>query len=152
MTPLPSGGRLRVATMADAAGIWHVRYAVTENTLTRGRLTDDDLREALEDTGRGWVIERGGVIEAFAIGNRVDGNIWALFVSPQVQGSGHGSRLHDVMVRWLHDQGAPRLWLTTGANTRAAGFYERRGWQRQAVDDRGEARYAWPVAGPAASG
>lgn len=132
---------LRQATMADAAGIWTVRYAVTENTLTPGRISDEDLRREIEDTGRGWVIEEHGQVLAFAIGNAQSGNIWALFVLPAAQGHGHGSRLHDTMIGWLRGQQAPTLWLTTGQHTRAAGFYERRGWRLIEVSAEGEARY-----------
>jgi hypothetical protein len=74
--------------MADAVGIWDVRYAVQENTLRRGVIGDEDLRREIEDTGRGWVVDDQGRITAFAIGNAVSGNIWALFVHPDVQGPG----------------------------------------------------------------
>jgi GNAT superfamily N-acetyltransferase len=137
---------LRQATMADAGSVWKVRYSVTENTLTPGRLSDEDVRREIEDTGRGWVIEVAGVIQAFAIGNAKSGNVWALFVRPDAQGRGYGSRLHDVMVHWLREQGARRLWLTTGEATRASGFYERRGWKRVSVSRDGEARYELPDA------
>jgi len=119
---------LRQATMADAVGIWDVRYAVQENTLRRGVIGDEDLRREIEDTGRGWVVDDQGRITAFAIGNAVSGNIWALFVHPDVQGQGHGSRLHDTMVDWLWSRGLQSLWLTTGPLTRARAFYESRGW------------------------
>lgn len=132
--------------MADADAIWRVRYSVSENTLMPGRLSDEDVRREIEDTGRGWVIEVAGAIKAFAIGNAKSGNIWALFVLPEAQGCGYGSQLLDVMVRWLREQGAPRLWLTTGQATRAAGFYERRGWKRVSVSRDGEARYELPDA------
>lgn len=132
---------LRQATIADTPGIWDVRYSVNENTLTRGRLSDEDLRREIEDTGRGWVIDHDGQIKAFAIGNAQSGNIWALFVSPAAQGMGYGQRLHEVMIDWLRAQNAPTLWLTTGAQTRARGFYERRGWRLVSVSDSGEARY-----------
>ena len=135
---------LRQATVADMSGLWDVRYSVTENTLTRGRLSDEDVRREIEDTGRGWVIDDGGAIKAFAIGNAQSGNIWALFVLPAAQGMRYGHRLHEIMIDWLHAQGAPTLWLTTGSQTRACGFYERRGWQRVAVTDSGEARYELP--------
>ena len=135
---------LRQATIADMSGIWDVRYAVTENTLTRGRLSDEDVRREIEDTGRGWVIDDDGQIKAFAIGNAQSGNIWALFVLPEAQGMGYGHRLHEVMIDWLRAQHAPTLWLTTGAHTRACGFYERRGWQLVSVSDSGEARYELP--------
>ncbi len=137
--------------MADAAGIWAVRYAVTENTLRPGRLNDEDLRREIEDTGRGWVVEHGKRILAFAIGNAHSGNIWAMFVHPAAQGQGHGGRLHAVMIDWLMAQGGPALWLTTGATTRACGFYEARGWHRVAMWDTDEARYEWPNAPPASA-
>jgi len=135
---------LRQATMADAVGIWKVRYSVTENTLRPGRISNEDLRRGLEETGRGWVIEVDGSIEAFAIGNAQSGNIWALFVAPEEQGRGYGSRLHDVMVDWLREQHVPLLWLTTGEATKACGFYEKRGWKRVGVSSDGQARYELP--------
>ena len=51
---------LRQATMADAESIWTIRYSVTENTLRPGRISNEELRRGLEDTGRGWVIEADG--------------------------------------------------------------------------------------------
>jgi GNAT superfamily N-acetyltransferase len=137
---------LRQAVVSDTPGIWEVRYAVAENTLPRGRLSDEDVRREIEDTGRGWVVEDGGRIVAFAIGNAQTGNIWALFVLPSAQGLGHGDRLHSVMVEWLRAQNAPTLWLTTGATTKACGFYEGRGWRRVSVLESGEARYELPAA------
>jgi GNAT superfamily N-acetyltransferase len=132
---------IRQATLSDAAPIWAVRYAVEENTLTPGRITDEDLRREIEDTGRGWVLEKDGSIRAFAIGNARTGNVWALFVHPDAQGLGYGRRLHEVMVAWLREQGAPTLWLMTGQHTSATVFYERLGWRRVGVPDNGEARY-----------
>lgn len=70
--------------------------------------------------------------------------ICALFVSPEAQGMGYGHRLHEVMIDWLRTQNAPTLCLTTGSQTRACGFYERRGWQLASVSDSGEARYELP--------
>ncbi|MCU0924311.1 MAG: GNAT family N-acetyltransferase [Burkholderiaceae bacterium] len=89
---------LRRAIVADLPGIWKVRYSVTENTLAPGRITDEDCRREIEDTGRGWVIEEAGEIQAFAIGNAETGNVWAMFVHPQAQGKGFGTRLHDTML------------------------------------------------------
>jgi len=92
---------LRQARRADAPRLLRVRYAVTENTLTPGRIGDAELFDQIERTGRGWVVEEDGEIVGFAIGNASDGNIWALFVDPCAQGRGHGTRLHDTMVDWL---------------------------------------------------
>ena len=126
--------------MADADSLWRVRYAVSENTLAPGRITNEDLRRELDDTGRGWVIEVGGSIAAFAICNAQTGNVWGQFVLPESQGHGYGSRLHDVMVAWLREQRAPTLWLTTGQNTKALGFYERRGWKCVGTSSDGQVR------------
>jgi len=183
---LAPGLTLRQAVVADLPAIWAVRYAVTENTLTLGRLSDEDVRREIEDSGRGWVIVKGGVeggvegrveegvgegvdegvhegvddcartgsdggaagavVQAFAIGNARSGNVWALFVTPLAQGRGCGHALHAVMVDWLRAQHAPTLWLTTGADTRACRFYERRGWQRVGLSASGEVRYELPGA------
>jgi len=139
---------LRQAARADAPGLWRVRYAVTENTLTPGRIGDDELFDQIERTGRGWVIEEGGEIVAFAIGNASDGNIWALFVDPKAQGRGYGTRLHDVMVAWMFEQGLERLWLGTGNETRARAFYEKHGWVEKGPYGQLETRYE--LARPAA--
>ncbi len=133
--------RLRQAVAADIPGIWEVRYAVTENTLTPGRIGDEDVRVAIEGTGRGWVIEEAGRIVGFAIGNGDTGNVWALFVHPDAQGRGHGGRLHAAMLDWFRTRPLPTLWLTTGADTRARVFYERHGWRCVGAAGGDEVRY-----------
>ena len=131
---------LRQATRDDLAGIWRVRYAVVENTLAPGRIPDAEVVEQLETTGRGWVVEEGGEIVAFAIGDAAAASVWALFVDPRAEGRGHGARLHDTMVAWLWSRGLARLWLDTGEATRARGFYERRGWRCTAPAHAGQVR------------
>lgn len=132
---------LRQAIASDISGIQRVRRSVRENRLVSTSISDGQVREAIETTGRGWVIESAGEVVAFAIGNAVDGNIWALFVHPDHERRGYGRLLHDTMVEWLWSQGLERLWLTTDAGTRAQGFYEAAGWQRMGLTDRGELRY-----------
>jgi GNAT superfamily N-acetyltransferase len=132
---------LRQATRADLPSLWRVRYAVRENTLAPGRIDDAEVIDRIERTGRGWVVEEGGAIVAFAIGDARDGNIWALFVDPVAQGRGHGSRLHDVMVAWLWSRGLRRLWLGTGNATRARAFYEKHGWRAVGPHGERETRY-----------
>lgn len=119
---------LRRATVADIPGIWEVRYSVAENALTPGRISDEDVRVSIEETGRGWVIEENGNIVAFAIGNAETGNVWALFVKPEAQGKGYGTTLHAAMIEWFRIQDVGRLWLSTGTATKARAFYEKHGW------------------------
>ncbi|WP_457427145.1 GNAT family N-acetyltransferase [Roseateles sp. P5_E7] len=130
--------RLRQATRDDTAEIWRVRYAVTENTLTPGRILDAELHIYLETYGRGWVIELEPApnlrIAGFAIGDARDGHIWAMFVDPPLHGRGYGRQLHDVMVDWLFAQGHQRLDLGTEPDSRAAAFYRRAGWRPTGED------------------
>ncbi len=132
-------GDSRQAVRADIPGMHRVRMAVRENRLVSTVITEADYISEIEVTGRGWVAEDRGVIVGFAIGNKVTGNIWALFVDPDHEGRGHGRRLHDTMVQWLFDEGLTRLQLSTDPNTRARRLYERAGWSFVRMLPSGEA-------------
>jgi GNAT superfamily N-acetyltransferase len=132
---------LRVATPADIPAIQRVRHSVRENRLVSTVISDEDVRRAIEVTGRGWVVEVEGAIVGFAVGNATDGNIWALFVDPGHERRGYGRRLHDAMVEWLWSRGLERLWLTTTPGTRAQRFYEAAGWTLVGDAEKGEVRY-----------
>ena len=132
---------LRQAHRADVTAIQRVRQSVHENRLTSSVISDDEVIDAMERTGRGWVAEVQGQIVGFAIGNRNTGNIWALFVDPLHEGQGHGQRLHDEMLAWLATCGLRRLSLSTETGTRAEGFYDKAGWTRCGVQANGEMRF-----------
>jgi GNAT superfamily N-acetyltransferase len=140
---------LRQAIASDISAIQRVRHSVRENRLISTSISDDQVRDAIERTGRGWVIEAAGEVVAFAIGNATNGNIWALFVHPDHERRGYGRLLHDATVEWLVSQGLERLWLTTEPNTRAQGFYEAAGWHRLGSTQTGESRYERTVERPA---
>ena len=131
---------MRQARREDVPAIRRVRMSVRENRLVSGVITEVQIREALETSGRGWVIEVDGEIVAFAIGNATNGNVWALFVHPDHERRGYGRRLLDTMVAWLWSQGLQRLWLTTDPDTRARHFYEAAGWRFAGPANHGEIR------------
>lgn len=118
-----------------------VRMSVQENKLVSTVLSDHDYSVAIEETGRGWVIELNGTVVAFAIGNAENGSIWALFVDPMHEGKGYGRQLHDVMIAWLWERGHHRLWLTTEPDTRAERFYRKAGWACVGATPGGEIRF-----------
>ena len=132
---------IRQARPSDAAQMHRVRLSVRENRLISVVLSEHDYVEAIESTGRGWVVEQQGVIVAFAVGDSSSGSIWALFVDPGHEGRGYGRRLHDIMVAWLWEQGHDRLWLTTEPGTRAERFYREAGWERVGAVPSGEDRF-----------
>src|SRR5258707_13557409 len=124
---------LREATAADLRGISHVRLSVRENAATaeeleRRGITEESVAASFLADSKGWVAESGGEILGFSIADRAHGSIFALFVLPDHEGRGIGGGLPDLAVGWLWDGGADRAWLTTDPGTRAARFYERRGW------------------------
>lgn len=137
---------VREARGTDLPGISRVRTSVTENLLTREQLDQRGITEAsvaasfLADS-KGWVALSGDEVVAFAIADRASRSIFALFVLPQFEGRGLGSRLFDLALDWLWDNGADLVWLTTGPGTKAARFYERRGWVATGTDPTGDVRY-----------
>lgn len=72
-----------------------------------------------------------------------EGELWALYVDPDLVGAGIGHGLHQFAIARLRALGFERasLW-TFVANERARAFYERHGWMR---DSRGfdERRWDW---------
>ena len=132
---------LRQAVAADVPAIHRVRMSVRENRLVSTVITEADTRRAIEELGRGWVVEVDGQVVAFAVGNVTTGNIWALFVDPSHERKGYGRRLHDEMINWLWAQGLKHLWLTTEPGTRAEHFYEAAGWKNVGKTERGEVRF-----------
>jgi GNAT superfamily N-acetyltransferase len=132
---------LRQAQREAIAAMHRVRLAVRENRLTSAAINEAHYLPAIEQYGRGWVIERQGQVVAFAVGNAQNGNIWALFVEPAHEGRGYGKHLHEAMVEWLWSQGVSRLWLTTEPGTRAQRFYESAGWRSVGEANGGEVQY-----------
>src|SRR5262245_53868853 len=139
-------------------GIFRVRTSVRENLLTGAQLaeqgiTNDGVAASLQTHRRGWVAERGAEIVAFSMADRQDGTLFALFVLPEYEGRGRGSRLLDLAVQWLWDNGTETAWLTTGPDTRAAGFYARRNWRHAGPHHTGDIRFELhrPTATPKAA-
>jgi ribosomal protein S18 acetylase RimI-like enzyme len=143
---------LREATAADLPGITRVRTSVRENLLTVEQLRARGVTEAsvaasfLADA-KGWVAEQAGEVIAFAIADRASRSIFALFVLPDWEGRGLGSRLLDLALHGLRVNGARGVWLSTAPDTKAAGFYERRGWVATGGEASGDTRYELDLTG-----
>jgi len=136
----------REAIAADMPGIARVRFAVGENLLTPEQLQERGITKAsvaasfLTDA-KGWVAVHRNEVVALSIANRKKASIFALFVLPAYESRGIGSRLLDFAIQWLWDNGTERAWLTTAPDSRAARFYERRGWPAAGLDSSGDVRF-----------
>ena len=138
----------REATVADVPAMFAVRTSVVENAMTWEQLaalgiTPATVATSLMTHRKAWVAERGDVIVGFAMADDADGSIFALFVRPDHEGSGIGTRLLDLAVGWLWQRGKHVVTLTTGPGTRAAAFYARRGWTDVGIQSNGEVGFAF---------
>ena len=77
----------------------------------------------------GWCAVAGGTVVGFSLVFVEEREVNALFVDPQAEGCGTGSRLLDAATEWLRMQAKGAIRLCTGTDTPAYQFYLRRGWQ-----------------------
>jgi GNAT superfamily N-acetyltransferase len=137
---------IREATLADITGMQRVRNAVKENRLSDPALVPDSAyAEYLNTRGKGWVAEKDGEICGFAIADLKTNSVWALFVDPASEGKGIGKKLHSTMMNWYFSQTETLIWLSTGADTRASGFYKKQGWKFAGITTSGEEKFEMSV-------
>lgn len=124
---------VRPAVASDVADIFTIRTAVKENALTRLQLTEmgitpEVILDMLTIPDCVWVAEVNDITAGFAIADKEEGVIFALFVLPEYQGLGLGGQLMNHAESALFEQFA-QIWLETDSRSRAAAFYQQRGWQ-----------------------
>jgi GNAT superfamily N-acetyltransferase len=137
---------IREARAGDVAGMFAVRTSVVDNAMGMERLAElgispESVAASLARDHKGWVAEgAAGEVVGFAMGDRADGSVFALFVRPGWERRGIGGRLLGTVVAWLRREGHNVVRLTTGARTPAEGFYRRRGWVEAGRDPDGQVR------------
>ncbi len=132
----------RQAETSDIKQIQRVRHSVKENVLSNpGLVTDDNCEEFLTRRGRGWICEIDNRIVGFAIADLKENNIWALFIHPEFEGRGIGSKLHDMMLDWYFAQEKQIVWLGTAPRTKAEKFYRKHGWRETGIYGKNEIKF-----------
>lgn len=130
---------LRASTRDDLPRIHAIRHGTSENRLSDPtRVTDAEVAWYM-DQAIFLVSEDEENVQGFVCANHQTGYIWALFVIDAAQGNGHGKALLDAALARLKWIGHRQAFLTTDADTRAARFYQARGWRLMGEDLRGEA-------------
>ncbi|KUM44794.1 GNAT family N-acetyltransferase [Pseudomonas sp. EpS/L25] len=142
-----SRGLLRLATLADVTALFAIRTAVADNALTQEQLADlgitpQAIATALAAEPCAWVLELGGEVVGFSMVDLAAGEVFALFVRPDRQGQGFGSRLLAAAETALFRRHA-LIWLVTdgASSVRANAFYRARGWQQVARLEGTDVRY-----------
>lgn len=132
----------REAKIEDIKQIQVVRNSVKENVLSNPDLvTDKDCEEFLFERGKGWVCEIENQIVGFAIADLKENNIWALFLNPELEGKGIGSKLQRLMLDWYFETGKDYVWLGTAPNTRSEQFYSNSGWIKNGMHGSKEVKF-----------
>ncbi len=131
---------IRTATRRDVPELVEVRGTVKENILT-GHIPLERIVVGIETRGKGWVAEHEGRVVGFSIADREESMIWALFLRPEWEGKGLGTKLLEPAVEWLWAEGSEFIWLTTEPGSRAAGFYSHMGWSAGGITENGELRF-----------
>ncbi|HEU4497236.1 MAG TPA: GNAT family N-acetyltransferase [Flavobacterium sp.] len=132
----------REAKIQDIEQIQIVRNSVKENMLSNpGLVTDEDCKEFLFERGKGWVCEINCQIAGFAIADLKENNIWALFIRPEFEGRGIGSKLQAIMLDWYFSNEKEHVWLGTSPNTRAEKFYTESGWIKNGMHGTKEVKF-----------
>lgn len=130
---------IREAVITDIPAMHRIRMAVKENVLTNPlAIQESDYKPFLMKEGAAWVCEDSDQIMGFAIVDVDAGEVWALFVDPDFEGKGIGSRLHDTLVDTYFSAGKAELILGTEPKTRAEIFYRHKGWEQTGNKSNGE--------------
>lgn len=125
---------IRTARAEDLPEITRLRVSVAENHLSVEQMAERGIthQSLIADMTSGdlgaWVWQETNEILAFAMADRREALIFALFTKPGCEGRGLGTRLLAQAERWLAAEGHRDLWLSTGTGTQAEKFYARKGW------------------------
>ena len=130
--------RLQPATRADLPRIHEVRHGTAENRLSDpNRISDAEVAWYM-DHAIFLVSEDETKLQGFTCANHQTGYVWALFVSDEAQGRGHGTALLAAATSRLREAGHRQAFLSTGIGTKAEDFYRSKGWQPTGINLQGE--------------
>lgn len=134
--PVPSW-TIRPMRPGDIPATMEMRGRTRENAVTREEMerdygiTPEGVAADMEKGLFGWVVETGGGIVGFAMGDERSGEVGVVALLPDWEGRGIGRNLLHRVTTHLLAAGHDRLWLYANPDpdVRASGFYERLGWR-----------------------
>lgn len=90
-------------------------------------ITPATITEMISRSACAWVAIEADEVVGFSMADLESGSLFAAFVLPAREGLGIGKALVEAAETALFARHAV-IWLETGRSTRAAGFYQHRGW------------------------
>ncbi len=140
---------LRPATPADVPTLFAIRTAVRENHMSLDELavagmTPETVAGLVQSPKAGtWLALWDGHPAGFAMARQDPGDVFALFVLPDMEGRGVGGAFLAQAEAWLASRGLASTWLLTGGapGLRAATFYAARGWIAAGREADGQIRF-----------
>ncbi len=123
---------IRPALLSDIPAIFRVRTSVRDNHLSIEQLsqmgiTEEAVAEMIAASACAWVVVVDDEVVGFSMIDIDDASLFAAFVLPAFEGRGLGKKLVAAAEAELFRHHG-EIWLETGRNTRAAGFYRSLGW------------------------
>lgn len=132
----------REATLNDIQQMHVIRLAVKENILGNPlAVTEADYVDFIHTKGKGWVCELDGKVLGFAIVDLTEHNVWALFVDPDHEKKGIGTKLLTIMLDWYFENHDEKLWLGTAPDSKAEKLYRKTGWKERGREKNGDIRF-----------
>lgn len=127
----------RQMQVEDISAALAVRLSTVENAITMEELEEDygvtpqSMADTLKSNAKGWLCEEGGSVVGFSIGNRLNGEVEVVAVSPEYEGRGIGKTVLTHVQNWLFSEGHTEIWLLANPDPhiRATGFYNKLGWE-----------------------
>lgn len=119
---------------------YEIRFSVEENIVHEHQIQYLLRKQAIEDIaqGGGWICKVDDDYAGFCFGIFIhEPIIGGLFVKPEYQSIGIGSKLITYVTAWMFKNGANEIKLTTDPDSKAVGFYKYHGWKLIGYDEYG---------------
>lgn len=119
---------------------YEIRFSVEENLVQPHHIQYLQRKNAIEDIeqGGGLICKINDEYAGFCFGIFIDEPIiGGLFVKPEYQSRGIGSKLITYVTNWMFNNGAEVIKLTTDPGSKAESFYKKHGWVYNGIDETG---------------
>lgn len=136
--------QIRPALVSDVPDLFAVRTSVSENHLSIEQLaqmgiTEEAVAGMIASSPCAWVAIVDDRLVGFSMIDMDEASLFAAFVFPTHEGRGLGRKLVLAAEEKLFER-HEEIWLETGKNTRALGFYHRLGWGNATDAEHGQFR------------